>query len=164
MVQWPNLSEKRYSQYIPFKERYDTVEWHMWMIRLSDICICAFKQMLKTFKQMLNVFVHLNKCIWFSHKCCPKTCVISGEQTAPHSWLHSIIYKSINLEAQVYLWQILRYLHFRATTPHLAVTNGLLNFFHGTANLKKTATGRFIPELVQATVTNFTILHRAQEL
>ena len=40
--------------------------------------------MLKTFKQMLNVFVHLNKCIWFSHKCCPKTCVISGEQMAPH--------------------------------------------------------------------------------
>ena len=37
-----------------------------------------------TFTQMLNVFVHLNKCIWFSHKCCPKTCVISGEQMAPH--------------------------------------------------------------------------------
>ena len=40
MVQWPNLSEKRYSQYIPFKERYDygwvtyvndTVEWHMYL-------------------------------------------------------------------------------------------------------------------------------------
>ena len=31
-----------------------------------------------------NRFVHLNKCIRFIHKCCPKTCVMSGEQMAPH--------------------------------------------------------------------------------
>ena len=51
----------------------------MRMIRLSDICICAFKQMhlffntfmtnafiLYAFASKLNRFVHLNKCIYFS--------------------------------------------------------------------------------------------------
>ena len=56
-----------------------------------------------TFMTKSNGFVHFNKSIRFSHKCCPKTRVMSGEQMAPHKGLEeNYIRKALSIQPGLY--------------------------------------------------------------